>query len=100
MATAAGTQGCGPGSYPNASVFLDHVPKRVDTEQWCEAVASFGGKWATLVAKHEVCVCVCVCVCVKERETERKRQSMCVCVSMCVCAHAYKSVPHIHTVHP
>jgi alpha-L-fucosidase len=29
------------------------VPKQANTDQWCKAIASFGGKWATLVAKHE-----------------------------------------------
>ena len=53
MATAAGSQGCGPGVYPPAATFNDHVPEKANTDQWCAAIASFGGKWATLVAKHE-----------------------------------------------
>jgi alpha-L-fucosidase len=54
MATAASSEGCGgPGAHPPASVFLDAVPKQANTDQWCRAIASFGGKWATLVAKHE-----------------------------------------------
>ena len=28
-------------------------PQVAQTDQWCEAISSFGGKWATLVAKHE-----------------------------------------------
>ena len=53
MATAAESQGCGPGAYPPASTFNDHVPTVGQTDQWCQAIVSFGGKWATLVAKHE-----------------------------------------------
>eukprot|EP01052_Picozoa_sp_SAG31_P003770 SAG31_NODE_148_length_22511_cov_20.369266_18_plen_398_part_00 len=53
MATAAGSQGCGPGAYPPAAAFNGHVPPQANTDQWCAAIASFGGKWATLVAKHE-----------------------------------------------
>eukprot|EP01047_Picozoa_sp_COSAG01_P003255 COSAG01_NODE_95_length_26957_cov_48.328617_2_plen_361_part_00 len=53
MATAAGSQGCGPGTYPPAFTFNEQVPPRANTDQWCAAIASFGGKWATLVAKHE-----------------------------------------------
>jgi alpha-L-fucosidase len=55
MATAAGTQGCdSPGPPPPASVFNDHVPLGdVQTDQWCEALASAGAKYSVLVAKHE-----------------------------------------------
>ena len=53
MATAAGSQGCGPNSYPPPATFNDRVPTQANTDQWCAAISSFGGKWATLVAKHE-----------------------------------------------
>eukprot|EP00940_MAST-03C_sp_MAST-3C-sp2_P002652 g2652.t1 len=54
MATAAKTQGCGYPDVapPEASVFNGNLPEKIDTDQWCEAVKSFGGKYATLVAKH------------------------------------------------
>eukprot|EP00939_MAST-03C_sp_MAST-3C-sp1_P002314 g2314.t1 len=57
MATAAGTQGCGAPNVmpPNASVFNGgDLPQDgiLNTDQWCEAISSFGGKYATLVAKH------------------------------------------------
>jgi hypothetical protein len=52
MATADHTQGCGPHHVPAASVFNDAAPAVVDTDQWCKAIASFGGKYATIVAKH------------------------------------------------
>ena len=52
MATTTGTQGCSPHSVPPASAFNDVAPERVDTDQWCSAIASFGGRYATIVAKH------------------------------------------------
>ena len=33
MATAAGSQGCGPGAYPPASVFNSRVPPAANTDQ-------------------------------------------------------------------
>eukprot|EP00948_MAST-09A_sp_MAST-9A-sp1_P002232 g2232.t1 len=53
MATTAGTQGCSGNSVPDLSSFNDHVPlDNINTDQWCEAIASFGGKYTILVAKH------------------------------------------------
>lgn len=52
MATAAGTQGCGMGQVPAPSIFNDNLAPISQTDQWCKAVSSFGGKYATLVAKH------------------------------------------------
>ena len=52
MATADGTQGCAPHHVPNASTFTRAAPAAVDTDGWCRAIQSFGGKYATLVAKH------------------------------------------------
>ena len=43
----------GTRAYPPAATFNDLVPTAADTDQWCQAIASFGGRWATLVAKHE-----------------------------------------------
>ena len=37
---------------PPASSFTDVAPVEVDTDQWCKAIASFGGRYATIVAKH------------------------------------------------
>eukprot|EP00938_MAST-03A_sp_MAST-3A-sp1_P004086 g4086.t1 len=51
MATAAQTQGCAYPNVapPNASVFLDKLSsEQLDTDSWCEAIDSFGGKYATL----------------------------------------------------
>ena len=55
MATAMGSQGCPPHTVPPAATFNDKAPAEVDTDQWCKAIASFGGKYATIVAKH-VCL--------------------------------------------
>ena len=53
MATAAGTQGCAPHNVPPPSTYTSRAPTAsLDTDQWCAAIASFGGKYATLVAKH------------------------------------------------
>jgi hypothetical protein len=53
MATAVGTQGCPPNvAPPPASIFNEGLLPKANTDQWCDAVASFGGKYATLVAKH------------------------------------------------
>eukprot|EP00039_Didymoeca_costata_P003983 m.70841 g.70841 ORF g.70841 m.70841 type:complete len:699 (+) comp12173_c0_seq1:61-2157(+) len=52
MATTAGLQGCHPHTLPASSVFTNAAPKKPDTDQWCKAIASFGGKYATIVAKH------------------------------------------------
>ena len=48
MATASHTQGCAAKTVPPASVFLDNTPSKADTDQWCQAIASFGGKYATM----------------------------------------------------
>ncbi len=53
MATANHTQGCAAKAVPPASIFLDNTPTKADTDQWCQAIASFGGKYATMVVKHE-----------------------------------------------
>ena len=53
MATANQTQGCGVHEVPDAAVFNNEAPAIIDTDGWCRAIASFGGKYATLVAKHE-----------------------------------------------
>eukprot|EP00729_Bicosta_minor_P010054 gene10054-18971_t len=52
MATTMGSQGCSAHNVPAASVFNDAAPEKVDTDQWCGAIASFGGTYATIVAKH------------------------------------------------
>ena len=52
MATTTGTQGCSAHSVPDASKFNEVAPAAIDTDQWCQAIASFGGKYATIVAKH------------------------------------------------
>ena len=53
LATAAHTQGCGWNKPPPPSTtFTDGLPSKINTDQWCEAIASFGGKYATIVAKH------------------------------------------------
>ena len=55
MATAMQSQGCAYPNVapPNASVFLEKLSsEQLDTDSWCEAIESFGGKYATLVAKH------------------------------------------------
>eukprot|EP01043_Picozoa_sp_COSAG02_P034777 COSAG02_NODE_2452_length_8826_cov_16.362668_3_plen_307_part_00 len=52
MATADHTQGCAAKTVPPASTFLDSTPTKADTGQWCQAIASFGGKYATMVVKH------------------------------------------------
>lgn len=52
MATTMGSQGCSAHDVPAASVFNDAAPEKVDTDQWCGAIASFGGTYATIVAKH------------------------------------------------
>ena len=51
-ATTSKTQGCAAKQVPPASVFNDGIPEDVDTDQWCKAIASFGGKYATMVVKH------------------------------------------------
>ena len=53
MATANHTQGCAAKVVPPASIFLDNTPTKANTDQWCQAIASFGGKYATMVVKHE-----------------------------------------------
>lgn len=52
MATANHTQGCAAKTVPAASIFLDNTPTKADTDQWCKAIASYGGKYATMVVKH------------------------------------------------
>eukprot|EP00041_Stephanoeca_diplocostata_P026594 m.719691 g.719691 ORF g.719691 m.719691 type:complete len:561 (+) comp23001_c0_seq25:851-2533(+) len=52
MATTTGSQGCSAHSVPPVSAFTDVAPTKVNTDQWCAAIASFGAKYATLVAKH------------------------------------------------
>ena len=53
MATAAHTQGCAWNKPPPAaSIFTGKLPSKINTDQWCAAISSFGGKYATLVAKH------------------------------------------------
>lgn len=52
MATINGTQGCPAHTVPPASLFDQVAPETVNTDQWCNAIASFGGKYATIVAKH------------------------------------------------
>ena len=52
MATTNGTQGCAAHTVPPVSMFNDVAPPQVNTDQWCRAIASFGGKYATIVAKH------------------------------------------------
>jgi hypothetical protein len=52
MATAMQSQGCAYPNVapPNASVFLDKLTsEQLDTDSWCEAIESFGGRYATLV---------------------------------------------------
>ena len=53
MATANHTQGCAAKTVPSASIFLDNTPTKANTDQWCKAIASFGGKYATMVVKHQ-----------------------------------------------
>ena len=52
QATTTGTQGCSAHSVPDAAKFNEVAPPVIDTDQWCNAIASFGGKYATIVAKH------------------------------------------------
>lgn len=52
MATADGSQGCPGKTVPPASKFIEGTPTKANTDQWCEAIASFGGKYATYVVKH------------------------------------------------
>jgi hypothetical protein len=53
MATAMGGQGCPAHTVPPASTFTDAAPELVDTDQWCKAIASFGGKQVhRLFARH------------------------------------------------
>ena len=52
MATAMGSQGCAAHQVPPAATFTSAAPDVVDTDGWCRAIASFGGKYATIVAKH------------------------------------------------
>jgi hypothetical protein len=53
LATAAHTQGCAWNKPPPAaSIFTTQLPAKINTDQWCAAISSFGGKYATLVAKH------------------------------------------------
>jgi alpha-L-fucosidase len=53
MATAAHTQGCDwKVPPPPSTLFTDNLPEKLNTDQWCQAISSFGGRYATLVAKH------------------------------------------------
>jgi len=57
MATMDGSQGCPQFHVPGADVWESQVPQSeaaldAATEQWAASIAAFGGKYATLVAKH------------------------------------------------
>eukprot|EP00040_Diaphanoeca_grandis_P004874 m.30447 g.30447 ORF g.30447 m.30447 type:complete len:719 (-) comp16287_c0_seq1:149-2305(-) len=52
MATMVGSQGCSAHSVPPASDFNNKPLDQVNTDQWCQAISSFGGKYATMVVKH------------------------------------------------
>ena len=52
MATTTGTQGCAAHNVPPVTAFTDVAPAVPDTDGWCEAIAAYGGKYATIVAKH------------------------------------------------
>ena len=60
LATGMGTQGCGPAPAGEAAAesFNARLPAIPNTDQWCQAIASFGGRWGTLVAKHECGFCL------------------------------------------
>ena len=45
MATTDGTQGCAAHQVPPATTFTNVAPETVDTDGWCNAIASFGGKY-------------------------------------------------------